>query len=55
MSGAEWRDFAALRGSNLKVARAWALEESAMSLRGYRSRGWTIRMWRRWYAWAVRI
>jgi len=50
MNGAEWRDFAALRGSNLKVARAWALKESALALWGYQSRGWAQRMWRRWYA-----
>jgi len=50
MRGAGRREFGALRRSNLKVARAWALKESAMSLWGYRSRGWAIRMWRRWYA-----
>jgi len=54
MSGAGRREFAALRGSNLNVARAWALKESAMSLWGYQSRGWAQRMWRRWLSWAMR-
>ena len=46
--------FAALRTSELKVARAWALKELAMTLWGYTRRGWAERMWRRWYSWAIR-
>jgi len=46
--------FVALRKSGLKVARAWAIKEMAMSLWGYTRRGWAEHMWRRWYNWAVR-
>ena len=54
MSSSRWRDFAGLRKSELKVARAWAIKEMAMSLWGYRKRGWAERMWKRWYQWAIR-
>jgi transposase len=54
MSRARWRDFTPLRNSQLRVARAWAIKESAMSLWGYVSRGWAERMWARWYGWAIR-
>jgi transposase len=54
MSAERWREFAPLRRSRLKVARAWALKEAAMLLWGYRRRGWAERMWRRWYGWAIR-
>jgi transposase len=54
MSREQWRTFAPLRNSVLKVARAWAIKESAMGLWGYVSRGWATRMWRRWYSWAIR-
>lgn len=40
--------------SDLKVARAWAIKEMAMSLWGCARRGWAVRMWRKWHAWAVR-
>jgi len=46
--------FAPLRDSTLKVARAWAIKELAMSLWGYTRRGWAERMWRGWYSWAIR-
>ena len=46
--------FAPLRDSSLKVSRAWAIKERAMSLWGYSRRGWAERMWKRWYAWAIR-
>ena len=36
------------------MARAWAIKELATRLWDYRSRGWAIRMWRRWYGWAIR-
>ncbi len=54
MSSKQWQSFAPLRDSTLKVARAWAIKESAMSLWGYLRRGWAERMWRRWYSWAIR-
>jgi len=54
MSHRRWRDFAPLRKSRLKVARAWAIKESAMLLWGYAKRGWAERMWKRWYSWAIR-
>ena len=46
--------FAPLRDSSLKVSRAWAIKETAMSLWGYSRRGWAERMWKRWYGWAIR-
>jgi transposase len=54
MSARRWREFAPLRRSRLKVARAWAIKEAAMLLWGYAKRGWAERMWERWYAWAMR-
>jgi transposase len=54
MSGEQWREFAPLRSSRLRVARAWAIKEAAMLLWGYAKRGWAERMWQRWYSWAIR-
>jgi transposase len=54
MSHRRWRDFSPLRKSRLKVARAWAIKESAMLLWGYAKRGWAERVWKRWYSWAIR-
>lgn len=54
MSTRQWREFAPLRRSQLKVARAWAIKEAAMVLWGYAKRGWAERMWSRWYGWAIR-
>ena len=54
MSGSQWREFAPLRDSRLKVARAWAIKEAAMLIWGYARRGWAERMWAKWYAWAIR-
>lgn len=54
MSRKQWLAFAPLRDSTLKVARAWAIKELAMSLWGYARRGWAERMWQRWYSWAIR-
>ena len=48
------RAFTPLRRSSLRVARAWAIKELATRLWDYRSRGWAVRMWRRWYGWAIR-
>lgn len=49
----EWRQFAALRNSELKTARAWALKETAMKLFEYQSEGAGRRHFRRWYWWAT--
>lgn len=46
--------FDALRGSTLKVARAWALKETARELWRYTHRGWALRGWQRWLGWAAR-
>ena len=48
-----WRAFAALRNSTLKVARAWALKETAADLWEYRYVGAARRFFRRWYFWAT--
>jgi len=47
-------DFAALRSSNLKTARTWAIKESLRQLWNQRSRAAGERWWKRWYGWAVR-
>jgi transposase len=54
MSSQRWQRFAALRNSTLRVARAWAIKESAMMLWGYARRGWAERAWKSWYSWAIR-
>ena len=43
-----------LRKGRLRVARAWALRQEAMSLWGYVSRSWAERRWKDWYSWAIR-
>lgn len=50
---AAWRAFAALRTSTLKVARAWALKETAANLWEYRYVAPARRFFRRWYFWAT--
>lgn len=54
MSRARWEQFAALRESTLKTARAWALKEEAMSLWLPRPHEWVREAWSAWYAWAIR-
>jgi transposase len=54
MSRQQWREFAPLRSSRLRVARAWAIKEAAMLLWGYAKRGWAERMWKQWCGWAMR-
>ena len=54
MSRRQWISFEYLRTSTLKVARAWAIKESAMALWGYKKRGWAERAWKIWYGWAIR-
>jgi len=46
--------FAELRKSLLRTARAWAVKEHAMCLWGYVRRGWALKAWKRWLAWALR-
>lgn len=47
-------EFAKLRSSHLKTARAWALKESLRELWKQRSRAAAERWWQRWYGWAMR-
>jgi transposase len=54
MSSQRWDEFTSLRDSQLRVARAWAIKESAMMLWGYVRRGWAERAWKGWYDWAIR-
>jgi transposase len=46
--------FAALRSSNLKTARAWAIKESLRGFWEQPSRAAGERWWQRWYSWAIR-
>lgn len=48
------REFAALRESNLKTARAWALKEAAMALFTYVYERPARKHFRWWHGWAVR-
>jgi transposase len=48
------RAFTALRRSDLKTARAWALKETAMSLYSYVYEGPARKHFQWWYNWAVR-
>lgn len=50
----KWAEFKTLRQSNLKVARAWALKETIMSLWDYSYIGAARNHFERWYNWAVR-
>lgn len=46
--------FDRLKGSNLKVARAWVLKEHFRPFWDYRSKGWAKRYFDQWYSWAIR-
>ncbi len=46
--------FDELRASTLRVARAWAIKETARGLWNYVSRSWAQRAWERWLNWAFR-
>ena len=48
------KQFGELKRSALKVARAWAIKETARGLWGYVRRGWALRAWKRWLGWAFR-
>lgn len=54
MVAQRWREFAPLRQSALKTARAWAIKEFAMTLWRYVRRGWAARAWTVWLGWALR-
>jgi transposase len=45
--------FDLLRDSTLKAAKAWALKDAARWLWNYVRRGWALKMWTRWIAWAM--
>ena len=48
------KEFAELRKSDLKTARAWALKETAMTLYGYIYERPARKHFRWWHSWAVR-
>jgi transposase len=54
MDGQQWREFAELRRSELKTARAWALRETAMALYDYVYEKPARKHFQWWYSWAVR-
>lgn len=54
MTDDQWREFGALRRSNLKTARAWALKEQAMVLWDFRYEGPARKHFDWWYRWAMR-
>ena len=45
--------FNALRDSDLKTARAWAIKEDLRWLWAYVRRRWADKHWKRWYFWAT--
>lgn len=49
-----WQRFASLKDSTLKVARAWAVKETAMRLWNYSYRSAAWKAWTEWIAWARR-
>jgi len=54
MEPADRKEFAALRNSNLKTARAWALKEALMAFFGYHYERPAREHFRWWHGWAVR-
>lgn len=54
MEPKDWKEFAALRNSNLKTARAWALKETGMALFEYQYERPARKHFRWWHGWAVR-
>ena len=45
--------FAALRASDLKTSRAWAIKETMRHFWEYQRKGWALRHWKSWYLWAT--
>ena len=50
-----WREFRALRESDLRTARAWALKEFVMRLFDYRRKSAARAFFELWRSWASRI
>jgi len=50
---ADWRAFGALRSSDLKTARAWALKENAMRFFDYSYESVARKFFAQWYFWAT--
>ena len=50
---ADWREFQALKRTNLKTSRAWALKEQALPLWEYESETWARKHFQKWYNWAT--
>jgi transposase len=48
-----WEDFYALKNTDLKTARAWAIKESVRRLWDYKTLRWAEPYWKRWYFWAT--
>lgn len=46
--------FRFLKDLGLKVARAFAIKETARGLWSYKTRGWALRGWKQWISWAMR-
>jgi transposase len=45
--------FAALRDTDLKTARAWAIKETFRHFWEYRRQGWAQKHWKSWFFWAT--
>lgn len=54
MTSERRKTFEDLRRNSLKVARAWAIKDTARKLWNYVSRAWAIKAWKKWIAWARR-
>jgi transposase len=50
----KWKEFATLRNSKLRTARAWALKETLMEFWGYQYAKAAKRLFSKWYDWAIR-
>jgi transposase len=48
-----WEDYYALRDSDLKTARAWAIKENLRRLWSYKTLRGADPFWKRWYFWAT--
>ena len=47
-----WEVFYALKDTDLKTARAWAIKENLRHLWDYKTLRWAEPFWKRWYFWA---
>jgi len=54
ISDARWEEFKALKETNLKTARAWAIREQFNFFWNYEHAGWARRFFKQWYGWASR-